>query len=99
MSQTIAFLGATGGCAGACLIAALNDGYTCRALARSPSKLLESLRTKGLSDSVLSNLDIIEGNAKDIESLKTLLRTESGIVDAIVFGIGAAPVLRLQYVH
>ncbi|KAI4763253.1 hypothetical protein E4T52_04666 [Aureobasidium sp. EXF-3400] len=96
MSRTIAFLGATGGCAGACLIASLKEGYTCRALARTPSKLTTSLETQGLSESLLANLEIIQGNAKDIESVKTLLQTPTGIVDTIVFGVGAAPKLRLH---
>lgn len=96
MSRTIAFLGATGGCAGACLIASLKEGYTCRALVRTPSKLTTSLGTQGLPQSLLTNLEIIQGNAKDIESVKTLLQTPTGIVDTIVFGVGAAPKLRLH---
>lgn len=96
MTRTIAFLGATGGCAGTCLIAALKEGYNCRALARTPSKLTTSLSTQGLSESLLANLEIIQGNAKDVESVKTLLSTPTGIVDTIVFGVGAAPKLRLH---
>ncbi|KAH0292427.1 hypothetical protein M436DRAFT_78948 [Aureobasidium namibiae CBS 147.97] len=96
MTRTIAFLGATGGCAGACLIAALKEGYTCRALARTPSKLTTSLSTQGLSETLLANLEIIQGNAKDIDSIKSLLQTPTGIVDTIVFGVGAAPKLRLH---
>lgn len=96
MSQTIAFLGATGGCVSACLIAALKDGYTCRALVRTPSKLAASLDAQGVSKSSLADLEIIEGNAKDINSVKALLQTSTGIVDTIVFGVGAAPKLRLH---
>jgi len=96
MTRTIAFLGATGGCAGTCLIAALKEGYTCRALARTPAKLTTSLETQGLSESLLANLEIIQGNAKDINSIKSLLQTPTGIVDIIVFGVGAAPKLRLH---
>ncbi|CAD0092883.1 unnamed protein product [Aureobasidium vineae] len=96
MNRTIAFLGATGGCAGACLIAALKDGYTCRALVRTPSKLTTSLNNQGVSESSLANLEIVQGNAKDINSVKALLQTSFGIVDTIVFGVGAAPKLRLH---
>jgi nucleoside-diphosphate-sugar epimerase len=96
MSQTIAFLGATGGCAGACLIAALKDGYTCRALVRTPSKLNTFLETQGLSEPLFKNLEVIQGNAKDSVAVKTLLQTSTGIVDTIVFGVGAAPKLRLH---
>ncbi|KAI4719165.1 hypothetical protein E4T48_04690 [Aureobasidium sp. EXF-10727] len=97
MSRTIAFLGATGGCAGTCLIAALDNGYTCRALVRTPSKLSTSLTDQKLPQSSLANLTIIQGNAKDITSIKDLLRTSTGgIVDTIVFGVGAAPKLRLH---
>jgi nucleoside-diphosphate-sugar epimerase len=96
MGRSIAFLGATGGCAGTCLIAALKDGYTCRALVRTPSKLTTFLNTQGLPESLLANLEIIQGNAKDSNSVKTLLQTSTGIVDTIVFGVGAAPKLRLH---
>ncbi|CAD0091445.1 unnamed protein product [Aureobasidium mustum] len=96
MSQIIAFLGATGGCAGACLVAALNDGYTCRALVRTPSKLIAMLDAQEVPKSSLANLEIIEGNAKDINLVKQLLQTSTGIVDTIVFGVGAAPKLRLH---
>jgi len=96
MTRTIAVLGATGGCAGTCLIAALQEGYTCRALARTPSKLTTSLESQGLSESLLANLEIIPGNAKDVNSIKSLLQTPTGIVDTIVFGVGAAPKLRLH---
>ncbi|KAH0372934.1 hypothetical protein KCU65_g860, partial [Aureobasidium melanogenum] len=96
MSRTIAFLGATGGCANACLIAALDDGYTCRALVRTPSKLTTILDAQGIPKSSLANLEIIQGNAKDINSVKKLLQISTGIVDTIVFGVGAAPKLRLH---
>lgn len=96
MGRTIAFLGATGGCAGACLVAALKDGHTCRALVRTPSKLTAALDAQGVDKASLANLDIIEGNAKDIDSVKALLQTSTGIVDTIVFGVGAAPTLRLH---
>ncbi|KAI5210660.1 hypothetical protein E4T39_00236 [Aureobasidium subglaciale] len=97
MSQTIAFLGATGGCARACLTAALKDGHTCRALARTPSKLTAALKTQGIPDTILASLEIIEGNAKDINSIKSVLQAPTGgIVDTIVFGVGAAPKLRLH---
>ncbi|CAC9886057.1 hypothetical protein D6D17_00217 [Aureobasidium pullulans] len=97
MSQSIAFLGATGGCAGSCLIAALNEGYTCRALARTPSKLTSSLKAKGVSESSFANLEVTKGNAKDVSAVKSLLQPPSGsIVDTIVFGVGAAPKLRLH---
>ncbi|KAI5245720.1 hypothetical protein E4T43_03026 [Aureobasidium subglaciale] len=97
MSQTIAFLGATGGCARACLIAALKDGHTCRALARTPSKLTAALKSQDMPDTTFAGLEIIEGNAKDISSVKSLLQIPAGgIVDTIVFGVGAAPKLRLH---
>lgn len=97
MTRTIAFLGATGGCAGTCLVAALKEGYACRALARTPSKLSTSLASQGLSESLLANLEIIPGNAKDVNSIKSLLQTPTGdIADTIVFGVGAAPKLRLH---
>ncbi|KAI7080755.1 hypothetical protein KC327_g10 [Hortaea werneckii] len=44
--STLAFFGATGDCAGYCLAQALNAGYDCRALARTPAKLTASLKNK-----------------------------------------------------
>lgn len=89
-TRTIAFLGATGDCAGFCLAAALQDGaYNCRALARTPEKLYTSLKTKGVPEQTSkSNLTVIEGNAKDVDAVKRLLTADGEVVDTIVFGIG-----------
>lgn len=93
---TIAFFGATGGCAGYCLASALKAGHKCSALARTPSKLTTSLKEKGVSDSSLQNLTIIQGDAKDISACaKTLSAAPNGaIVDTIVSGIGGYPKLQ-----
>nr|POE51608.1 hypothetical protein CFP56_25815 [Quercus suber] len=103
MSHTIAFFGATGDCAGYCLAAALKSTsptYHCRALARTPEKLLKSLLAKGVTQDVLDRrLHIVQGDVKDIEAAKrtlTLDGSTSGrnVVDKIVSGIGGA--LKLQ---
>ncbi|CAI7608375.1 unnamed protein product [Penicillium crustosum] len=73
---TIAFFGATGGCANACLTYTLLNGYNARALARTPSKLTALLLSQpGITEEILSRqLEIIEGDATDVEStMKTLI--------------------------
>ncbi|GAB7356467.1 hypothetical protein MBLNU459_g7231t1 [Dothideomycetes sp. NU459] len=89
---TIAFLGATGGCAGYCLAAALENGnFNCRALVRKPEKLHKSLHAKGISEQVSnSHLTMIKGNAKDVNALKQLLVADGDVVDVVVFAVGAA---------
>jgi len=91
--STIAFFGATGDSAGHCLAQTLISGLNCRALARTPSKLTASLLNKGVPSSILDHhLTIIQGDAKDLETVKRVLRTNDGeknpVVDKIVSGIG-----------
>ncbi|KAK3625487.1 hypothetical protein LTR56_020387 [Elasticomyces elasticus] len=95
--MTVAFFGATGDCTGYCLASILASGISCRALARTPSKLTASLKAKGVSPELLdSHLTIIEGNAKDVEAVKQVLQTsdEKGrVVDKIVSGIGGTQIV------
>ncbi|KAF2720284.1 hypothetical protein K431DRAFT_285949 [Polychaeton citri CBS 116435] len=94
-SKQIAFLGATGDCAGFCLANALKAGYNCTALARTPQKLSDSLIAKGVSeDDISQHLTIVEGNAKDIEAMKKVLTRNNTVVDLIVSGIGGTPTLQ-----
>lgn len=91
-SSKIAFFGATGDCAGYCLVSALAAGHSCVALARNPSRLSQSLRDKGVSVSAIeSHLTIVEGNVKDIRAVQQALQIDGAVVDFIVSGIGAAP--------
>lgn len=95
---TIAFLGATGGCANACLAYTLRAGYNAIALARTPSKLTTQLLSQsGLTQDILhKHLRIIQGDARDIETvMKTLIvstNTHTGhnttLVTHIISGIG-----------
>lgn len=99
-TQTIAFFGATGDCAGHCLAYSLKAGYNCTALARTPSKLTDSLRTKGVDDSAVeSHLTIIEGNVKDVSAVKQTLQLQGRLVDYIVSGIGSVPKLQWSIIH
>lgn len=94
-TSTVAFFGATGGCAGFCLADTLNAGYHCTALARTPAKLTKAMLEKGVSSSTLDQqLTIIEGNVKDIQAVKRALQLNGRVVDKIVNGVGALPVLR-----
>lgn len=95
MTPTIAFLGATGGCANACLAYTLRSGYNAIALARTPEKLTTQLLTQpGLTQETLDiHLRIIQGDARDIETvMKTLIVTETEqnttLVSLIISGIG-----------
>ncbi|CAK4013375.1 Hypothetical predicted protein [Lecanosticta acicola] len=97
-TQTIAFFGATGDCAGYCLAAALKAGYDCIALARTPAKLIASQNAKGVSPQALdSHLTIIEGNVKDVAAVKRTLVCNDKMVDHIVSGIGGTPALQWSY--
>lgn len=94
-SPTIAFFGATGDCAGYCLAAALNAGYDCVALARTPSKLTASQKAKGVSTQALdAHLTIIEGNVKDVAAVKRTLVCNGKMANVIVSGIGGTPALQ-----
>ncbi|PYH44053.1 uncharacterized protein BP01DRAFT_401478 [Aspergillus saccharolyticus JOP 1030-1] len=95
---TIAFFGATGGCTLNCLILALNAGYECNALIRTPHKLTTLLATHNIDTNATANLHIIPGSADDLPAVRqTLLRPaptptdESQPVDLIISGIGSKP--------
>ncbi|KAI9753350.1 MAG: hypothetical protein M4579_005208 [Chaenotheca gracillima] len=91
-TSKIAFFGATGDCAGYCLVSALTAGQDCVALARTPAKLTKSLKDKGVPTEALDqHLTITQGNVKDVEAVKTALQIKGDVVDFIVSGIGAAP--------
>lgn len=99
-TETIAFLGATGGCANACLAHTLLNNYNAIALARNPAKLATQLLSQpGLTQSILDkNLRIIQGDARDIETvMETLLVPDTHpantspntkLVNHIISGIG-----------
>ncbi|KFY68178.1 hypothetical protein V496_01245 [Pseudogymnoascus sp. VKM F-4515 (FW-2607)] len=90
INKGIAFFGATGGCAGACLARCLEAGYTCSALVRNPQKLIDLLATHDISpETISSHLTVITGNVKDpINVSQTILPTTA----IIVSGIGVSPV-------
>ncbi|GAB7359215.1 hypothetical protein MBLNU230_g5874t1 [Neophaeotheca triangularis] len=91
----LAFFGATGGCAGSALAHALKNGHDCIALARTPSKLTTALKSKGIDT---SNLQIIQGDAKNVEDVKKALVFKDSVVDIIISGVGSTPQLRLSWI-
>ncbi|KAI7152486.1 hypothetical protein KC349_g8961 [Hortaea werneckii] len=102
--STLAFFGATGDCAGYCLAQALNAGYDCRALARTPAKLTASLKNKDVSPETLDkHLTIIQGDAKDVSAVKETLSLPAGhpgnVVDKIISGIGGAPAFQWSLIQ
>lgn len=100
-TQTILFIGSTGGCTNSCLTHALKAGYRCIALVRTPSKLVEKLKTdQGLDESAISNLSTVTGNAKSVEDLKNALLAHSSgtsLPDTIVSGLGSTGSLTWEF--
>lgn len=76
MSSTpIAFFGATGGCALACLVKTLNAGIESRALVRTPAKLSTLLLAAGVLQETLDlHLTIIPGSTIDTLAVQRPLR-------------------------
>ncbi|OXV06912.1 hypothetical protein Egran_05322 [Elaphomyces granulatus] len=104
-NKTIAFFGATGGCANACLAYALNAGHHATALARTPPKLTSKLLAQGVSQTTLdTNLRIIKGDATDVAAVKSTILLGDGndnggspaLVASIVSGLGGTPSLETR---
>lgn len=91
--STVAFLGATGDCAGFCLANALKAGHQCVALARTPAKLTTSLQSKGVSEAALKNLDIVQGDIRDQKAVERALQVHGQVADIIVTAVGSVPKL------
>ncbi|KAK5655298.1 hypothetical protein OQA88_5865 [Cercophora sp. LCS_1] len=83
-TQTILFLGCTGGIGLSTLRHALTAGHTCICLVRTPSRLSTLL---SLSPPP-SNLTILAGNAHSIPSLVSALSTTGHLPSMIVTSIG-----------
>ncbi|POR38586.1 Uncharacterized protein TPAR_01237 [Tolypocladium paradoxum] len=84
-TQTIAFLGATGGCGLAALRRSVAAGHTCIALCRTPAKL------QALFPDKPANLVLKQGNAHDVAVVASILTCPSDstrLVDAVNFSIG-----------
>ncbi|QPG75178.1 hypothetical protein FOA43_002527 [Brettanomyces nanus] len=91
--MTIAFFGATGGCANACLTYSLKNNFKCRALARNPEKLRSMLEEQGLDQtSIDSNLTIVEGSIEDVNSIVSTIKDATHVVS----GVGSTPKLQMS---
>ncbi|KAF3933244.1 hypothetical protein ABW19_dt0204111 [Dactylella cylindrospora] len=90
-TKTIAFFGATGGCALTTLELSLRAGYHCSALVRSSKKLSDMLS----KTTPTANLRIVEGDALNKEPIRDVLvdTTTGAIVDTIVYGLGMRPTM------
>ncbi|KAL2832457.1 hypothetical protein BDW59DRAFT_105294 [Aspergillus cavernicola] len=90
---TLAFFGATGGCTLACLAPALEAGYNCIALVRTPEKLTNLLKTRNIPASTIStHLTLIEGSTTDLDAInRTLFPEDLPPVEMIISGVGGAP--------
>lgn len=92
-SQTLAFLGATGGCTLRTLVSALesSNSYECIALARNPEKLKDLVRAKGISQEIIdSRLVIVQGDAREEKDVEKFLTSGKAFPDTVLFGIGRA---------
>ncbi|KAL4902795.1 hypothetical protein BDW74DRAFT_57593 [Aspergillus multicolor] len=90
---TLSFFGATGGCTLACLAPALQAGYNCIALVRSPQKLTDQLKARNILPSTLSaHLTLIEGSTSDLSAIKqTLFPSHIPHPSMILSGVGGRP--------
>ncbi|KAE8443500.1 hypothetical protein EG329_001812 [Mollisiaceae sp. DMI_Dod_QoI] len=79
--KTVALFGATGGTGLAALKLLLKSNLTVQILARTPSKL-SSLSSQ------YPNLRIIQGDIRDIASIKSTLTIDNRIADVIISSIG-----------
>jgi nucleoside-diphosphate-sugar epimerase len=89
-TQTILFLGSTGGSGFSTLRRSIAAGHSCIALCRTPSRLTHKLPE---SQRKAPNLRIEQGNVVDRDTLtRCLVRpgNPASLVDAIVFTIGGA---------
>ncbi|KAG0229844.1 hypothetical protein BGW42_001309 [Actinomortierella wolfii] len=100
----IAFFGATGGCANACLAFTLKAGLQATALVRTPSKLTDMLLAQGISQATIdSQLTVVKGDIADVSAIKNVLYTSTKdnatprLASTIVSGIGGAPKLQKSF--
>ena len=89
--QTVAFLGASGGCGLAALQHTLAAGHTCVALCRTPSKLAAAFPDP---QALPRGLNLVRGDAHDAASVAECLRVPGSaapgiLVDIVVFTIGS----------
>jgi hypothetical protein len=98
-TNTIAFLGATGGVVNSAMVHALNAGYTCLALVRTPEKLRKQLVEQNISNATIdSQLIITQGDATAVADLKKMLvsHAPSSLPATIVTGVGGAPSIKFK---
>ena len=87
--RKIAFFGATGGCANACLAHTLRNDHKAAALARSSQKLLRQLEARQVPrEAIETHLTIVEGDVKDVDAVHKTLTTFRDGVDTVISGIG-----------
>ncbi|RDW75485.1 hypothetical protein BP6252_06627 [Coleophoma cylindrospora] len=88
-TMTIAFLGASSGVGLAALKHIQAAGHQCIALCRYPEKL-----TAIFPPESSPNLQIVQGNAKDVTAVARCLKTKDGkLVDGIISTVGGKPIL------
>ncbi|KAK6349413.1 hypothetical protein TWF696_005698 [Orbilia brochopaga] len=88
-TKTVAFFGATGGCALTTLEHSLHAGYQCSVLVRSTEKLTSLLSPTAPT----TNLRIVEGDGLNPDDVRNVLVDPSTntVVDTFVYGLGMRP--------
>ncbi|KAF2163284.1 hypothetical protein M409DRAFT_26326 [Zasmidium cellare ATCC 36951] len=90
--RTIAFFGATGGCANSCLYKTIEQGMNAIVLARSPEKLKGQLEGRKTSrEAIEQRLEIVEGDVRDVKAVGKVLENNGRGVDIVISGIGGVP--------
>ena len=88
MPRRVAFFGATGGCALACLVLALKAGHHASALARNPDKLKEALISRGI-DIEKATFHIVQGHIREMDAVRKTLLFDGEAVEVVICGIGS----------
>ena len=93
----LAFFGATGGSTLSAIVPALQAGYDCTALCRTPSKLTTMLREKSVPQSAIdAHLHITTGNVLQVPDVKSNLTLNGRPADIIISGIGITSFAELR---
>ncbi|KAK5054033.1 hypothetical protein LTR84_001995 [Exophiala bonariae] len=97
---TLTVFGATGNCAAHALVAALKAGLNCITMVRTPAKLRHLLEDqhKIPSNTLDSNLVVVQGNIKSTEDVKRTLTTSGRLPDRILFAVGGSPIMQFSLV-
>lgn len=68
------------------------------ALARTPSKLRDQMKSNGIDEATLSShLTIVQGNAHSVEDVKKTITASNALPALVVSGMGGAPIFKFEW--